>query len=205
MADTNSWYIGGAIGAADVNDQDITRIIHVGAITSTSRQRATMPSDSSWSGTIGHRYSPSFAVELELTHRSSGSTRVINLPSGGNATGNPLKLSSDSLFVNSIYTLPIDGPVRPYLGGGVGSVRTRMVATDSLGTASSSKSSIGYQLLAGVEWQLAQAWSLFAQVQFLEVPSYDQATSLTVATTTTTRSVHKYQSRSYAVGVRYSF
>ena len=200
-----NWYVGGAIGSSKVASEDIQRTTFIApATTITNQQRSTEDGRASWSVGGGYRSPMAWSLEVELAHRPGPVQTLANLPSGA-LSGNTIRLSSTSLMFNAAYSIPTQTAVRPYVGVGIGPTRLSGAAADSVGSSSSDKWALGYQWLVGVEWQVSKPWSLYVQVQQLHVPNVDLTMSHTLSTTTVTRVVNDFQSRTVSAGVRYSF
>jgi opacity protein-like surface antigen len=113
----------------------------------------------------GWQFTPSLAAELEVgviynTVDSIGSLPVSSYGGSANFYQVPV-------LANLVFTLPLQGPLRPYIGAGVGGVATVVDLTTPLGEVNDSDFVFGYQALAGVQYALSEHVELGAAYKFL--------------------------------------
>jgi opacity protein-like surface antigen len=109
----------------------------------------------------GYRFNKSWAVELEtgFIYNSISSVQVTvssnGVPHTGKVNNPDVSLYQVPILANVIYTVPLDGKVKPYVGAGVGGVWTMV---DGSGT-SESAFAFGWQAMAGADYQINDKWS----------------------------------------------
>lgn len=156
QAQSSSGYYGGLMGGLNLlQDSDV----------SGSGVNATASFDHGYAilGVVGYDYGKySFGglrSELELGYRSNGADSI----SGSNTTVGVGGLSGDvkaySAMINGLYDLPVNFPVRPYLGAGIGiaHIDVDKVARDS-GFINDSDTQFAYQGIAGLGWDVDPKW-----------------------------------------------
>lgn len=130
-----------------------------------------------WGAAVGHHIRPNIAIEVEALR-----TRT-------NYTGWPNNdLTATSLMVNGVYSFRREGPVRPYVGLGVGGVRVGYSPFDSEDDV------FGWQAMAGVEIPIAGQVSGFVEYRYQDA-----------ATAEDSGLEWEYLSHNLGLGLRYTF
>lgn len=121
-------------------------------------------------GAFGYDYDGPWKAEIEYTYRSSDARRLpASFARGGD-------YASTSIMVNGLYSFGEVGPIRPYVGAGVGF--TREVDFDLTGPATPPPGAVGqystsgrfaYQGIAGAELPLNDRWSGFGEVRVFAI------------------------------------
>lgn len=116
---------------------------------------------------LGYRVNDAFRVDLAYTHR--GQNDLDGQDSIGANYHSDIK--SDAVMVSGYYDLPFAvGPLKPYVGAGIGWARNRMssirqdwnLAPDVQGTQrdpGGSASGFAWQVMLGLTYQINTAWS----------------------------------------------
>lgn len=110
---------------------------------------------------FGYHIDKSWALELEtgLTYNSIKSIEVAAVGPGGPATGKQgnvdVNLYQIPILANVIYTLPLEGNLKPYVGAGAGGV---LAIVDGSGV-SESDFTFAWQVMAGADYKFNENWS----------------------------------------------
>jgi len=110
--------------------------------------------DAGWQagGSLGYRFNDTWSADLEMMYRSNEIDRVSS--SGPTVDGGDF--ASLAVMTNVRYYLPIGGPLRPYVGLGVGWLEEIDIDLASGGSESGfSSSGFGAQALLGAEYPLS--------------------------------------------------
>lgn len=105
-----------------------------------------------WSAT------PNVGLEFEYAYRNVGYDADVRLDGLGRSSGNGTA-KSNSLMVNAIYSfdgMGAQAAVVPYLGAGIGAVQLDYEGDKSTWD-------FGYQVMAGVGYQIAPQWTLYGE------------------------------------------
>ena len=116
-------YIGGGIGWSSLSDADVTMSLP-GDTRSSRTGRVSFDDGFSASLHVGYDFRNGFRAELEgiYRHNSATSFTGLGLPdSAVRSSGGPF---SYGLMANGYYDIPLDWPVNPYVGLGLGAVVT---------------------------------------------------------------------------------
>lgn len=172
-APASGFYVGGAIGAFIPRDQSISVLGYVGTV--------SYDTGVSVSGALGYPFSPVFRVEAELgyanTRFRSASVAGLNVALSGN-------VDLVAGYVGAYVDAPLSGPVRPYVGGGLG-----FVTASASGGSETSFSMFGE---AGLSIAVAPRLSVVPSVRYVWI---DNATAYSAGN----------QAWIAKVGVRYAF
>ncbi|MEM7651914.1 MAG: outer membrane beta-barrel protein [Pseudomonadota bacterium] len=123
------------------------------------------------SGGVGYRWEDfMFEYEFLYTYNSLDSQTV----NGATATINDGSFSSLRNYINVLYEVPLDFPVRPYFGGGVGVGAVNF----DLGTSDATESGFAYQGKAGIGVELVDGLDLTAQYRYSGVENIEYVTNL---------------------------
>ncbi len=124
-------------------------------------------------GDIGFKYGNGWAAEFEWNWRRHD---LKSLTRRGASTVNDGDFASNILFVNGLRRfIRSEGSWTPYVGVGVGWVQEIDFDINAGATerAWSKQGDIGVQLIGGVEFPLADAWSLTADVRLLRLGKHE--------------------------------
>ena len=118
---------------------------------------------------IGYRYSPNFAVELAWEYRSNDSEALID---GGTSLGSG-NYASNTFFLNGLYFFSQSGRWQPYLGAGLSWLQEIDLDFEQDGVESSysGDGDIGYQLFAGLNYDLTPDWGLQTELRYGSITS----------------------------------
>lgn len=120
---------------------------------------------------VGYRYSDNFAVEFGWEYRSNDSETVLNDISEFNG-GN---YASSMLYFNGHYFFAKSGKWQPYIGGGLIWAQEVDIDLERGGEelSYSGDGDTGYQLFAGVNYDLNQSWKLQGEVRYGSIDNID--------------------------------
>jgi opacity protein-like surface antigen len=155
-AEDSQWYLKGEAGPSFVNN--ITT--HSTDLFGTTRTtKSSFKTGFRFDVDGGYQFNDSWALEAELGF-------IYNAVDFSNSAGTTSPaLYQLPLLVNGIYTLPLNCPVKPYVGAGLGLVVTGL---NELGDANGAG-----QLLAGVKYDLNERIDLGLGYKFLITTEHD--------------------------------
>jgi OOP family OmpA-OmpF porin len=187
-AQSSGWYAGIMGGASWLQDSDVT-----GSGINTPLEFGT-----GWAalGAVGYDFGRfnfgGLRAEGELSWRAHSV----------DTAGNNGDVSAMAMMVNGLYDLPINFPVRPYLGVGVGAARVNFDDTrlSSTRTLDSSDMAFAYQGIVGLGWDINPSWRLNLDYR------YFATLDLNLKTTSVPDSVEtEYKSHNAMLGLVYKF
>jgi opacity protein-like surface antigen len=113
---------------------------------------------------VGYQYSNNLAVELAWEYRSNGSETTIDEQSVFNE-GN---YASNMFFVNGFYYFDEVNNWSPYLGAGLSWIQEVDIdlERDGIEQSYSGSSDTGYQIFAGVDYQLTPEWLVQFELRY---------------------------------------
>lgn len=113
---------------------------------------------------VGYRYSDSFAVEVGWEYRSNDSETTLN----GVSEFDDGNYASNIFYLNGHYLLEKSGPWQPYVGGGLTWAEEIDIDLERGGDEQSysGDGDIGYQLFAGINYDLNQSWKLQTELRY---------------------------------------
>jgi opacity protein-like surface antigen len=127
------WYVSGSAGATFLNDADISGDVITTVATIRTRSNFKSEHDTGFTvmGAMGRRVGDNFRLEAEIGYRRNALDNITAAPTSAfTDTHSPGKgvdfnvasgdVSALSFMVNAFYDIPLDMPLKPYLGGGVG-------------------------------------------------------------------------------------
>jgi OOP family OmpA-OmpF porin len=125
-------------------------------------------------GAFGYDYAGPWRAEVEYTYRSSDVKVPDSFAGGGD-------YASTAILVNGLYSLGEVGPLRPYLGAGLGFTREvdfdlkkqkgpSAPPSSAVGSYSSS-GRLAYQAIAGAEVSFGDRWSGFGELRAFAIDS----------------------------------
>jgi OmpA-OmpF porin, OOP family len=184
------WYVDGH-GGANLVHRDKAAVAGAGIKQSTEH-------DWGWAGgaAVGYDYGNGLRNEIEATYR----TNDLNEISNASATGDT---SSWAFMYNAIYGFDVakGSGFTPYLGAGVGAVRTQVDQRSFSGGRSIDDSSLdlGVQGIAGVQYDVDDNLGVYADYRYLTAFGTEYKDSLGSSVKT------DYDNSTVMVGLRYSF
>ena len=153
------WYVSGNVGAAILQDADVTDTFAGGSIT------GDVEFDSGYgvSGALGHAWGP-FRLEGEISYRKNDldKVNVTSLTVAGvvfTALGSASlggDISSLGFMANGFYDFDTGGPWVPFVGVGIGAARVNIDITSVAGIATvydQSDTILAYQAAAGIGYK----------------------------------------------------
>jgi OmpA-OmpF porin, OOP family len=200
------WYVGASVGQASVSDIDISRKITLAPPSGggTDKLKADMDRDSAYGIALGYRFNNNISTELSFSRQKNYSDTITN-NIGTNLPANSLKLESENVLLNAIYTYDRFETFLPYVGVGLGGSKLRMKKQDSLGSDSDSNWAFAYQAILGAEIKILEQWRLFGQYQYLKVDNPDLTAKSIKGGVTNSWSISEYESKTFSLGARFSF
>jgi opacity protein-like surface antigen len=113
-------------------------------------------------------------------------------------------------MANARYSFGNLGPLRPYIGAGLGASRLEMTWSRTQGASpgdlTDTSWDFAYQGLLGADVEIADRWSLYAQYQYFRIPSPGVSTRRQLtATVSQAWAFEDYKAQSVSIGLRRSF
>ena len=120
---------------------------------------------------LGYRYSDRVAVELGWEYRSNDSETTLNDVSEFN-DGN---YASNLIYLNGFYYFEKNDAWQPYVGGGLTWAEEIDIDLERGGDEQSysSDGDIGYQVFAGVDYDLTEQWKLQGELRYGRISDVD--------------------------------
>jgi opacity protein-like surface antigen len=141
----------------------------------TARVEAEFDSGYALNGALGARYGANVRGEIAVGYRDQEGQSAALFANGLSLPANPeAKLSVLTLDFNGFYDLPVSGPVRPYVGAGVGIAQFSLedVVIDDQSSA------LNLQAMAGVSAQVSPRTNLFAEARYQRLGTIELETQL---------------------------
>ncbi|MCA6249834.1 outer membrane beta-barrel protein [Phenylobacterium sp.] len=180
---TGALLAGGAAVAQDAGDQAGFYARAYGGISTLSDTRVSVGVSSASGkfsgstlagGAFGYDYEGPWGAEIEYTYRSSDVKVPDSFAGGGD-------YASTAILVNGLYSVGEVGPLRPYVGAGIGFTReVDFDLTKQKGPSAPPSSAVGsysssgrlaYQAIAGAEFAFGDRWSGFGEVRAFAIDS----------------------------------
>jgi opacity protein-like surface antigen len=167
---TGNFYLKPHVGASFLQDTDINQagVVSAGA-------DGDGEFDTGWAAGLafGYRYGNGWSAELDWEYRTNDNDSIDFSDGTSFSDGD---FSSNTLYLNGYYTFNSDTPgFRPYLGAGVGWVEEIDLDLESGGleTSYSSDGDIAWQVMAGVERDIADNWRLQGEIRYSSIRGVD--------------------------------
>ncbi|MDK9723217.1 MAG: OmpA family protein [Rhodospirillales bacterium] len=155
-------------------------------------------------GAVGYDYGRfswgNLRTEIELGYRRNGADSI----SGSNTTVGVGGLSGDvsalSGMINGLWDMPVNFPVRPYLGAGIGVARINVDnVSRATGFVDDSDVQFAYQGIAGLGWEITNNWRANLDYRYFATldPSLKTGTGVGVD--------GEYRSHALMLGFAYKF
>lgn len=191
QAQTNGWYAGLMGGWNYLQDSDV----------SPSGFSGNVDFDHGFGvlGNVGYGWGK-YRLEGELGYRRNGADSVSGSNTGVGTGGASGSAWSTSLMLNGLYDIPIDFPVKPHVGAGIGLARVDFdgIKTSGGTFANGSDWTFAYQGIAGLGWDIDPAWRLNLDYRYFA--------TLDVDVTSNGRSADaEYRNHSVMLGFAYRF
>jgi opacity protein-like surface antigen len=131
--------------------------------------------DTGWAAGLGfgYRYGNGWSAEIDWEYRTNDNDSIAFSDATRFGDGN---LASNILYLNGYYTFePGNASWRPFVGAGLGWVQEIDLDLESGGseTSYSGDGDIAWQLMAGVETDLAEDWRLQGELRYSRVSGVD--------------------------------
>jgi OmpA-OmpF porin, OOP family len=121
-------------------------------------------------GALGKELGNGFRAEAEISYRQIGLDHITSYgpPGSGGASGDTSALS---LMGNGYYDFDTGGPIKPYVGVGIGGARVSMsnVAVHGNALVNDDDVDFAYQAMAGVGYQVTPQGTLFVGYRYFAV------------------------------------
>lgn len=172
QAETNRFYGKLSGGVTFLGDQDFKQTGVAGA-----GATGTGEYSEGWlaGGALGYRFTDNWAAELAWDYRTNG---VDKTTFTDGTTFNDGDFASNIFFLNGYYRFDpvMQTKFRPYLGAGIGWVQEIDMDLQNAGGTETSYSADGEfaaQIIAGVEYPIAQNWDLSTELRYMNVSGID--------------------------------
>lgn len=195
-ANAEGWYFDFFAGIGETDDTDF-------AVNGTSRIDTEFDSNTTYGVSFGYMFANQLRFEGEISQREAD-VDSHQLDNGGAIAGSFGEIGSTSIFANLFYDFANESRVTPYVGVGVGSVSVDFdgFGVPGLPALDDDDDVFGYQLAAGLDVMINDAWSFRTDVRLLEAEDAEVTSS---AATGSTVSEAPYSSYDLTVGLRYKF
>jgi len=199
---TSGFYIGGAGGANWLQDQGGSTSPAVASISTDYKTGYGLL------GALGYGYGNGWRTELELNWRKNNVDTLKR--NGGALTGPGGDLSQLGVFGNMLYDFNVGMPVTPYLGLGLGWLRSSATLKGNGITAVDDTDNLaGYQLIAGASYPIANQLKLTLDYRFMSTfqkPEYSTTAAYRAAFAgENTITVDRPLNHAIMIGLRYEF
>jgi OOP family OmpA-OmpF porin len=183
------WYVGAKIGGNWIDrDTNVAKFAPGSTVLGTTRY------DDGYMGALqfGYGFNNGFRLELEGADRYNGVSSISGFGQGRGA------MRSYALMANALYDIPVDFPLKPYVGFGIGAATYAPdhIRADGMppGYFGGDRTNIAYQGIAGVAYNFDDNIALTLEYRYFVRPDEHPAGIRT-----------DYQSQSALIGIRYSF
>ena len=152
---------GGTLGKADFDYGN----------SSTGTVSAAYKAGSQFSAAYGQKLQGNWRGEVAIVSSSQDiekSVYHLGATTNTNTTTGGIKVLS--LWANGYYDFAVKGPVKPYLGGGVGVTKADIV--DGIGI-NDSATTLGVQAMAGVNFEASKQFDIFAEARYTRQGRYE--------------------------------
>jgi opacity protein-like surface antigen len=123
---------------------------------------------------FGYRYGNGWSAEIDWEYRTNDNDSIAFSDATSFDDGN---LASNIFYLNGYYTFELQGTptIRPFVGAGLGWVQEIDLDLESGGseTSYSGDGDIAWQLMAGMETDLAEGWRLQGELRYSRVSGID--------------------------------
>lgn len=179
-AEKNSWYVGASLSTVDLGDVDTQSTAPVAGVN--RNLDIGSDSDTGFGIKIGKTVlsSATGSLDIELNYSQSDHDVDSVVFQGNPFTGAAVngELEADSLLIRAAYKFNTGGPVRPYIGVGIGIVDLSVDAQygGSIGQpagtppfAAGSDEAFALEFRIGADWEVNKKWSLFAEYSYTDI------------------------------------
>ncbi len=120
---------------------------------------------------VGYRYSENLAAEFGWEYRSNDSETLL----AGTSEFDDGNYASNIFYLNGHYLFARSGSWQPYLGGGLTWVEEIDIDLERGGNelSYSGDGDIGYQVFAGVNYDLGDSWRLQSELRYGSITDID--------------------------------
>ena len=168
LAAAENWFVRPYVGLSQMSDLD-SDFDNIDGLSG----KADIDLDTGFTGGIGvgYRYTDNFAVEIGWEYRSNDSETVLADTSEFD-DGN---YASNIFYLNGHYSFARSGDWQPYVGGGLTWVEEVDIDLERGGDelSYSGDGDIGYQLFAGINYDLNQDWKLQGELRYGSITGID--------------------------------
>lgn len=153
-------YIKGGAGWNHTQDQDIS-----------GGTEAELDEGVGLTGAVGYDFGD-MRTEMEVTFRKNG---VDGLSAGASLPSPDGDMQSTAFMANGYYDLPVGGPVKPYIGGGIGVAHVNVKDYSTAGTtvADEDDNVFAYQAMAGMEYAVNNKVDLYTEYKYFATEDVD--------------------------------
>lgn len=120
---------------------------------------------------VGYRYTENFALEVGWEYRSNDSETTLN----GVSEFDDGNYASNIFYLNGYYFFAKNGPWQPYVGAGLTWVEEVDIDLERNGEelSYSGDGDTGYQVFAGIDYELSPEWKLQTELRYGAVTDID--------------------------------
>jgi len=161
LAQSSGFYVGAALGLGLQDDADVTG----------TGINSSVETDTGLVGllSLGHAYGNGFRTEFEVSYSHA------SIDSVSGASGSDGAVTALGGLVNALYDIPLDGPLKPYLGIGIGAARLSYDDVSPIGGSTLSDRDLvfAYQGIAGASYDLGDNLALTADYRYFRTADPD--------------------------------
>ena len=170
-ADRSNWYVALSVFHAAPHDSDTSRLTEFGRVSGQTQYASSR----AFAAAVGKRVTENVRLELELGYAPVDIEAITNLRVEGHPVSIPYGLTGESdvwtVTLAASYDVPIQGPMRPYVGAGAGIARHETRTTFTIAgfdstTESGDDTVWSYHLRAGIGYEVSDTVVVFAGYRY---------------------------------------
>ncbi len=163
-----NWYLRPYVGLSQMSDLD-SDFSDIDGLSG----EADIDLDTGFTGGlgVGYRYTDNLSVEVGWEYRSNDSETTLN----GVSEFDDGNYASNIIYLNGNYFFERSGPWQPYVGGGLTWVEEVDIDLERGGDEQSysGDGDIGYQIFAGIGYEINEKWTLQTELRYGSVTDID--------------------------------
>jgi opacity protein-like surface antigen len=120
---------------------------------------------------LGWHFSDQLAAELETGFTLNSVHKIGGVPVS--SYGGKADIYQIPMMANLVYTFPLKGKFKPFIGAGGGGIATWADMQTPLGNVNDTDFTFGYQGMAGVGWELSKCVDIGMTYKFMASLDHD--------------------------------
>ncbi|MBX2848791.1 MAG: porin family protein [Acidiferrobacterales bacterium] len=196
-ADDHGWFLRPNIGLSTLSDQTADSS---GVLGATGQADINVDSGFVAGLGVGYRYNSNLAIELAWEYRTNDSSVILD----NGVSVEESNYASNTFFLNAIYNFDSSNSWQPYVGAGLSWIQEVDIDLEVAGIESSfsSEGDLGFQVFAGIGYELNDHWQLQAELRYGSIGDIDLEAELN---TLGSFSGADYDPTTVQLGLVYSF